>query len=101
MFGTSSFATPIFTNSNPGCNGCVPPGDFSGWQLMNFNFVAHATSQTLSFLAVGTPVGNLPPVAFLDGVSLTAVPEPAVWGLMIVGFGAVGALIRRRRTALA
>jgi hypothetical protein len=27
----------------------------------------------------------------------TAVPEPATWAMMIMGFGAVGALIRRRR----
>lgn len=27
------------------------------------------------------------------------VPEPAAWGLMILGFGGVGASIRRRRTA--
>ncbi|WP_293371549.1 PEPxxWA-CTERM sorting domain-containing protein [Phenylobacterium sp.] len=96
-FGTSSFATSVFTNSHPGCNGCVPPGDFSGWQLVNFDFVAQTTTQTLSFLAVGTPVGNLPPVAFLDGVSLVAVPEPAAWTLMLLGFGGLGVAIRRRR----
>ncbi len=27
------------------------------------------------------------------------VPEPAAWGLMILGFGATGAMLRRRRTA--
>lgn len=37
----------------------------------------------------------------LDNVSLTAgVPEPAAWALMILGFGAVGAGVRRRRAAL-
>ena len=30
-----------------------------------------------------------------------AVPEPAVWAMMIMGFGAVGAVMRRRRFALA
>ena len=30
-----------------------------------------------------------------------AVPEPATWGMMIVGFGAVGATMRRRRRAAA
>ena len=29
------------------------------------------------------------------------VPEPATWGLMIVGFGAIGAVLRRRRAAAA
>jgi len=29
------------------------------------------------------------------------VPEPAVWGLMIAGFGLTGAMLRRRRAALA
>lgn len=30
-----------------------------------------------------------------------AVPEPATWAMMILGFGAAGALLRRRRAALA
>jgi len=30
-----------------------------------------------------------------------AVPEPATWGMMIMGFGLAGATIRRRRTAVA
>ena len=29
--------------------------------------------------------------------SLTAVPEPASWALMLVGFGGLGAVLRRRR----
>jgi len=29
------------------------------------------------------------------------VPEPATWAMMIMGFGGVGAMLRRRRTALA
>jgi len=31
----------------------------------------------------------------------TAVPEPATWALMLAGFGGAGAMLRRRRTALA
>jgi hypothetical protein len=32
---------------------------------------------------------------------LAAVPEPATWALMILGFGSAGAMLRRRRAALA
>lgn len=32
---------------------------------------------------------------------VAGIPEPATWGLMILGFGAVGAMIRRRRGAFA
>jgi hypothetical protein len=31
----------------------------------------------------------------------TAVPEPATWLVMILGFGAVGAMLRRRRALTA
>ncbi len=37
----------------------------------------------------------------LDNIAVAAVPEPATWGLMIGGFGMAGAMLRRRRTALA
>lgn len=32
---------------------------------------------------------------------ISAVPEPAAWGMMILGFGGVGGLIRRRKTSFA
>ena len=66
---------PTFVNSHPfDDNPLNLPGDFSGWELMKLDFTAHSTSQVLSFLAVGTPAANLPPVAFLDGVHLVEVP---------------------------
>jgi hypothetical protein len=37
----------------------------------------------------------------IDTLSITAVPEPATWGLMIAGFGLTGATLRRRRMVLA
>ena len=38
---------------------------------------------------------------YLSGPSLLAVPEPAAWALMAIGFGGVGAASRRRRHAIA
>ena len=98
-FGSSTFATPVYTNTNttPGA-----PGSFSGWILETFDFTATQANETLSFLAVGTPAANLPPFALLDGVSLTAVPEPSTWAMMLVGFCGLGyAAYRRRRTPIA
>jgi len=77
----------------------IGSGAFSGWQNGHFQFQASSTSQTLSFLSIGTP-GGLPPIAVLDGVSLTAVPEPTTWAMMLLGFGGIGAMIRRRRQTL-
>lgn len=37
-------------------------------------------------------------MAFAEGVA-GAVPEPATWAMMILGFGAAGSILRRRRTA--
>jgi len=37
----------------------------------------------------------------LDNISVGNVPEPATWGLMVIGFGMVGAGMRRRSSAVA
>ena len=36
----------------------------------------------------------------IDNIAVVAVPEPATWGLMLMGFGAMGMATRRRRTSL-
>jgi hypothetical protein len=61
-FGSSTQSTPVLSIASEG---------FSGWQSQSFLFTADATSDVLSFLAVGTPNG-VPTFALLDGV--VAVP---------------------------
>jgi len=68
---------------------------FTGWQQANLFFTATSTSETLSFLANGTP-SNAPPVAVLDGVSLTQTPEPGYYALMVIGLGLLFFTARRR-----
>jgi hypothetical protein len=75
----------------------TPSMGFSPWQNQTFNFVADGTSDTLSFLSFGGPSSTQPPFALLDNVSITPVPEPATWALMLVGVGALGAGLRMRR----
>lgn len=76
-----------------------PSQSFLPWTFQSFEFTATAVSQVLTFMAIGTPNGA-PPVALLDGVSVTAqVPDAATWMLMVAGFGAVGAIARSRRAS--
>jgi hypothetical protein len=67
---------------------------FSGWRSIDMMFTATSTQELLSFLAIGTPNG-LPPMALLDGVSLTQVPEPG--SLALLGIGLFGMMQARRK----
>jgi hypothetical protein len=40
-------------------------------------------------------------ITVLGGRGAGGVPEPATWGLMLLGFGGLGAMLRNRRSALA
>jgi hypothetical protein len=71
---------------------------FSGWEYETMTFTATGTSDVLSFLATGTPSG-VPPFALLDGVSMTAVPEPGSITLMAGGIAALAGMAWRRRKA--
>ncbi|MBY9061468.1 PEPxxWA-CTERM sorting domain-containing protein [Sphingomonas yunnanensis] len=75
----------------------LPFQGVGAWQLEKMRFTATSTSQVLAFLADGTPSGA-PPMSLLDGVSLSAVPEPSTWAMMVTGRAAVGGAMRARRS---
>jgi PEP-CTERM motif len=89
--GTETQSTALVT---------VPYQGFSGWMPENFVFTATDLSEDLSFLAEGGVAIGIPPMALLDGVSMTAVPEPSTWAMLLTGFGglAFAARLRRRMT---
>lgn len=71
---------------------------FSGWFQATMFFSANSTTETLSFLASGTPSGE-PPFALLAGVDLEVVPDCSSW-LIFAGFGSLCIafeMMRRRR----
>lgn len=70
----------------------IPSHGFSGWQTVSVTVTATGDTDILSFMAYGT--ANLPPVAMLDGVTLTAnetVPEPS--SFVIFSTGVIGATV--------
>jgi hypothetical protein len=85
-FGSESQSTIVLQNANHG---------FTGWKSTTFVFTADGTSDVLSFLAVGTPSG-VPPMSLLDGVSVSATPEPSSLALLATGLFSVGGFVRSR-----
>lgn len=85
--GDETHSTAVWKNPDHG---------FKPWSHVTFVYTATATSEVLSFLAVGTPSGR-PPFSLLDGVTTAAMPEPAAWALMVGGLGLVGGALRSRR----
>jgi hypothetical protein len=63
-----------------------------------FNF---GTYKYYDFYSLGTGGNAAPGNVLLGGLVLTAVPEPGTWAMMLLGFGAVGAALRRNRKKLA
>ena len=95
--GNLFFTPNIFPGPLSDPKQSLPTHGFSGWFTTTYKFSWDGSSDVLRFLAHGNP-GGLPPTVNLDGISLTAVPEPTTWALLIAaGFGLVGVGTRRRR----
>ena len=73
--------------------------DFGGDRTKGFRVYYDfngAKVSSINFQSIGTDAFEF------DGLAGTlGVPEPTTWALMIMGFGGAGAMLRRRRTALA
>jgi len=87
--GSQTQYTPIYNNT---------PAGFSGWMNATMTFTATATSETLSFLSLGTP-DSLPPCALLADVSMTAAPEPSSILIFSIGLIGIGVVRRLRKPA--
>ena len=68
-------------------------GASTDWQLRTVSFTNTVVGTALTFAAFGTSDGV---GGYLDNITLSAVPEPMTWGLMLAGFAMVGFAARRR-----
>jgi hypothetical protein len=64
------------------------------WNTYSLDFVANASSAPLTIQGIGLPAGNQ--YIGLDNVSISPVPEPATFGLMLAGFISVCVMARPR-----
>lgn len=98
-FGTGTRVAIIGANGDIGSRTFEAVSPTAGpWQQRSISFTADSTSTLITF-ASGT-TENCCYGAAIDNVAVM-VPEPGTWALMIMGFGGAGAMIRRRREAVA
>lgn len=88
---TAGNASSIFTFDTTGFSA---PANM-GWKNYTFQFKATGTSTLLSFESLDATAYG----ASLDNVSVSAVPEPAAWAMMMLGIGFIGGAMRRRIAA--
>lgn len=69
-----------------------PPFDFAQSNYTRFSVDSANGIGGFSLLPFGAE-GNVS----IDNLSVTAVPEPTSWAMLVAGFGALGAAMRRRR----
>jgi hypothetical protein len=87
-FGSQTQTSPLMNDTSHG---------FVAWNKVTLNFVATSATQTLTFLALGSPHGG-PPVVLLDGLSMTETPEPQTYALVGLGLAAIPLIVKRRKT---
>jgi hypothetical protein len=89
-FGTNLIADLNIQSANLGFTQLSAPGDL---------FTGPASSPTFNIgtfnLSGGFTAG--PATLTISRAAVAAVPEPSTWAMMLVGFGAIGASMRRRR----
>ena len=90
--------TPNFYNVLFGGVSLFSATDSAAFNYTNFSTTATAVGAST---ALAFNFRHDPYYFLLDNVSVTAVngavPEPATWAMMLMGFGAMGVLLRRRR----
>ena len=100
IFDNVFYATSAAVLSHPGLF-------FSGASGDEYNLFSDSPTVYELYRAtsgVGYQANSVGVIAYRDPPSVAgieAIPEPGAWALMILGFGGAGAILRRRRAALA
>lgn len=87
----------LFTAGNSQATYAVNTAYFAGPLTFRFSNGGRG-SVAIDRIAVDVKAVDAPPP---PPPPMPAIPEPATWAMMILGFGAAGSMIRRRRAAIA
>lgn len=91
-----TFPTSIADSNTLQTNNFTNPGVFQGLNTISTPIGTFSLT-TRYDITFGAGTGNFNGTANIT----TAVPEPATWGMMIMGFGLMGGVLRRRKTSVA
>jgi len=97
-FGTQSLVNYVLNGNTFSCVNTTQTSNLT-WQQCSRSFVATSAMTTFS-ISNGDPSSDFS--SAIDNVVLQlrqtgAVPEPATWAMSIMGFGAIGGALRRRK----
>lgn len=103
-FNNPNDATLNFLINGAPAGSLLQAGSASGttpvtWHTFTTSWLATSTGAVpleFQFRGLGVTAADFA----IDNVSMTAVPEPATWALLIAGFALVGVSMRRRHTSI-
>jgi hypothetical protein len=93
----------VYGSNFAGCGWfCADASPLTGFDESTHALFDFGTYQYYDFYSLGTFGNAAPGNVLLGGLALTpSVPEPGTWAMMLLGFGAIGAALRRSRKKLA
>ena len=99
-FGTQSLVNYVLNGNSFSCVNTIQTTNLT-WQQCSRSFVATSATTTFS-ISNGDPGSDYSSAVDNVVLQLSAqppggVPEPATWAMSIMGFGAIGGTLRRRR----
>jgi len=91
----------VYGSNSAGCGWFCAGASVNGFDENTHDLFNFGTYKYYDFYSLGTSGNGAPGNVLLGGLVLTpSVPEPGTWAMMLLGLGAIGAAMRRKRQRL-